>query len=164
MFGTSIGTEVDTDRFDDAVLAEALEGLEGSGAFERAVAAAETRMDESGYDLDFLKEARVGPVVEGSGEDAVVRFAFDDPRAGFFEFGTSPHTVEGDPLSFVWEDPPQWVREEFDQARGAGGRFQSGWRVFFQSVDVDGIDEVRYMREALRVLAREAAAASGARR
>jgi hypothetical protein len=165
MYDTSIEAEFDTDRFDDAVLAEALDGLDAdSRAFQAAVRAAEARLDESEYDLEFLKDAMYGPVVEGSGEGAVVRFGFDDYRAEFFEFGTSAHTIEGDPLSFVWEDPPQWVRDEFDQARGSGGRFESGWRVFFESVDVDGVDEVRFMREALRVLAREAAAESGARR
>jgi hypothetical protein len=68
---------------------------------------------------------------------------------GRWEFGTSDHTVSGDPLSFVWEDPPQWVREEFDQARGSGGRFRSGWRVFLPETDVSGLEESRAIRDSL---------------
>lgn len=85
-----------------------------------------------------------------------IRIWYEHEAAEFFEFGTSPHTVEGDPLSFVWEerhDPPEWVRENFEADTSEGGR--PGYRVFFASADVQGIPEVRYLRSALDWLERE---------
>jgi len=74
-----------------------------------------------------------------------------------WEWGTSDHTVSGSKvLSWVWSGPdvPQWVREEFDQARDESGQFRSGWRVFFDSVDVSGLPEARAIRDALNAFRR----------
>ncbi len=74
-----------------------------------------------------------------------------------WEFGTSDHHVDGDPvLSFVWSGPdvPQWVRKEFDQARDPSGQFRSGWRVFLPDVDVSGLPESRAIRDAFNGLRR----------
>ncbi|MFC7047533.1 hypothetical protein ACFQH6_20735 [Halobacteriaceae archaeon GCM10025711] len=49
-------------------------------------------------------------------------------------------------LSFIWEDAPPGIVEEF------GDGVNPDPRVFFQSVDVDGIDELRFTRAGLRVL------------
>jgi hypothetical protein len=72
----------------------------------------------------------------------------------YFEFGTSDHTIEGDPiLSFVWEerhDPPEWVREEFD-AEG------DGYRVFLPEVEVAGVRETRAVRDGLNQIRRQIA-------
>lgn len=85
------------------------------------------------------------------GGTLAVRITYDHPAADFFEFGTSAHTINGDPvLSFVWEerhDPPQWVRENFSAATADNGR--PGYRVFFASTDVAGIPETRFLRDAL---------------
>ena len=90
----------------------------------------------------------------GTGE---VRWGWSHEAAEFFEYGTSAHTIDGDPvLSFVWEDPPAEIREQFSQARDAQGRFTGGVRVFFSSVHVSGIEETRYARHGLEWLAREA--------
>jgi hypothetical protein len=96
--------------------------------------------------VESVIESLGQPEVERDGDSVTVRWGWDHPAAPFFEFGTSEHTIDGDPvLSFVWEDPPQWVREEF-------GREGDGWRVFFGSVEVSGIDETRFTRIGLRWL------------
>jgi len=76
-----------------------------------------------------------------------------------WEFGVEPHEIrarDAEVLSFVWHDPPAWVREEFDQARDVQGRFASGYRVFFQSVewgsDSGGIPASRAIRDSLNGL------------
>lgn len=98
--------------------------------------------------IDSLRviEARADP----EAGEITLAWEWTHPAAEFFEYGTSDHTIHGDPvLSFVWEerhDPPEWVKEEFDQARGEGGRFQSGWRVFLPEVDVEGVAETRFAR------------------
>lgn len=78
-----------------------------------------------------------------------VELEWDHPAA-LFEYGTSPHKIEGNPiLSFIWEDPPEWVKKAFPQGRTSGGRFVSGWRVFFPSVQHPGMPEARAIRGAL---------------
>lgn len=103
---------------------------------------------------DFAGQYDVGPIidsleltdVERTADGLTVRWGWDHPAAPFFAFGTSDHTVDGKPvLSFVWEDPPQEVREQFD-------REGEGWRVFFSSVSVSGIDETRFVRIGLQWL------------
>lgn len=118
------------------------------------------RQFEDQYDvepvIDSLDVPHEGPMSKEDERTIHLEWGWDHPAAGFFDKGTSDHTINGNPvLSFVWQDPPDWVREEFDQARSSGGRFQSGWRVFFQSVDVSGIDETRFVRHGTDWLERE---------
>lgn len=78
-----------------------------------------------------------------------VKWFWTHPAAEFFEFGVSPHTIDGDPLlSFIWEDPPTWVTEEFEQEG-------DGYRVFFRSVDHPGVPASRAIRDSLNWLRRE---------
>lgn len=100
------------------------------------------------YDVEPLLSALEGPFVERRGDSVTVRWECTHPAAGYFEFGTPDnYEIDGDPvLSFVWTDPPAWVREEFD-------READGWRVFFPDVDSGkGIEETRFMRWSLRWL------------
>jgi hypothetical protein len=105
------------------------------------------------WDVDSVTAAW-DVVVDERGGTLAVRLENTHPAAEYFEFGTSPHTINGDPvLSFVWEerhDPPDWVREEFEQATSDNGR--PGYRVFFSEVNVDGITETRFLRSALDFL------------
>lgn len=84
------------------------------------------------------------------GVEAVVRLPHP---AYLFETGTVAHAIEArnaDVLSFVWErrhDPPQWVRDEFD-------REGDGWRVFLPRVEVAGLPEGRFIRDALHDIRR----------
>lgn len=85
--------------------------------------------------------------VERRGDRVVVRWGWPEP-AIFFERGTVDHVVEArnaDVLSFIWEDPPQWVREEYE-------REGDGWRVFLPSVEVSGLPESRFIRDTLNWL------------
>jgi hypothetical protein len=108
-----------------------------------------------GYDVEPTIESLGQPEIDRSNDRIEIRVGWESEQMGRWEFGVSPHTIDGDPLlSFVWSDPPQWVREEFDQARGSGGQFESGWRVFFSDVDHPGIPESRAIRDALNGLRR----------
>lgn len=136
-----------------------LTGTRGNLIFEtiqRSHEILEQYGQEHDYDVQGVIESLQQPEVVRSGSTVSVRWGWDHPAAPFFQLGTSDHTIQGNPvLSFVWEDPPQWVRKEFEQARGGGGQFESGWRVFFAEVDVQGLPASRFVREALRWLRRE---------
>jgi hypothetical protein len=109
------------------------------------------------YDVDSTIDSLATPEVSRREDSVEIVVGWESEQMARWEFGVSPHTIDGDPvLSFVWEDPPQWVREEFDQARSSGGEFRSGWRVFFDNVnwgsDTGGIPASRAIRESLRGL------------
>jgi len=95
--------------------------------------------------------------VDERGGSIAIRIENTHAAAEFFEFGTSAHTINGNPvLSFVWEerhDPPDWVKENFEEETSDRGRH--GYRVFFASVDVAGIEETRFFRHALDQLERQ---------
>lgn len=112
----------------------------------------------NGYDISVTIDSLGTPAVERTDDGLTITVGWESDQMARWEFGTSDHTVDGNPvLSFVWEarhDPPDWVREEFDQARASSGEFRSGWRVFLPSVEVDGIPESRAIRDALNALRR----------
>ncbi|WP_193570589.1 hypothetical protein [Halorubellus sp. JP-L1] len=110
--------------------------------------------ERHGYDVESTIDSLGQPEVDRSEGRIEVTIGWESEQMARWEFGTSDHTVEGDPLSFVWHDPPQWVREEFDQARGGGGQFESGYRVFLQETEPSGIEESRAIRDALNGLRR----------
>jgi len=85
--------------------------------------------------------------VERRGDRVVVRWGWPEP-AIFFERGTVDHVVKArnaDVLSFIWEDPPGWVREEYE-------REGDGYRVFLPEVEVSGLPESRFIRDTLNWL------------
>ncbi|MFA1612052.1 hypothetical protein [Halobellus rubicundus] len=98
------------------------------------------------YDVGTLTEAARVEVARTA--DAIrVELYYPHP-ALLFERGTVDHPVEGDPLSFVWsreDDPPEWVREQFE-------REDDGWRVFLQKVEVSGLPEGGFIRDALNAM------------
>ena len=102
-----------------------------------------------GYDVESTIDSLGQPEVNRSDGRIEVRVGWKSEQMARWEFGTSDHKVEGDPLSFVWYDPPQWVREEFDQARSSDGQFAQGWRVFLQETEPSGLPESRAIRDAL---------------
>jgi len=96
------------------------------------------------YDVEPVLETLEGPEVNREGDSITVEWSFEHGAAGLFETGTTDHVIEGSPVvSFVWEDAPPEVREQFDETFP---------RVFFQSVEVGGIDETRFTRHGLEVL------------
>ncbi|PSP80169.1 hypothetical protein BRC81_02975 [Halobacteriales archaeon QS_1_68_20] len=119
----------------------------------QAVQRAHETLRRVGRRLDYDVE----PIIESLGEPEVVRTAnrvevrigWEHEAAPHFEFGTSAHRIDGDPmLSFVWEAPPPEIAQQF-QKEG------DGYRVFFDSVFVAGIPEIRFVRDALNWLRRE---------
>jgi hypothetical protein len=152
---TSLSSSFEED-LRDAMLAEAereLVGKQASLVYE-LVELVHTQLraygQRHGYDVESTIESLGQPTVDRSAGTVTVSIGWQSKQMARWEFGTSDHTVRGDPLSFIWYDPPQWVREEFDQARDTGGRFASGWRVFLSETDVDGLPESRAIRDSLR--------------
>ena len=103
---------------------------------------------EHDYDVQSIIDAGETRVERRKGSIRI-RWGWPEP-AIFFERGTVDHVVEADEapvLSFIWEDPPQWIREEFEQEG-------DGWRVFLPEVEVDGLPESRFIRDTLNWLRR----------
>jgi len=100
-----------------------------------------------GYDVQSLIDAAEARVERRKGS-VVVRYGWPEP-AIFMEYGTADHgPTDADVLSWVWENPPAWVREEFE-------REGDGYRVFFP--EVSGLPESRFIRETINWLRGEAA-------
>lgn len=101
------------------------------------------------YDVEPVIES-LGQVDVDRGRDSLtIRVGWEHEAAPFFELGTSDHTVEGNPLlSFVWEDPPAEVQEQWPNEG-------DGVRMIIDEVSVSGLPESRYVRDALHWLRRE---------
>jgi hypothetical protein len=140
---------------EQAILDEAEHRLvgEADNLIAQAISRVHGRLDryarEFGYNVEPLKQSLEPVDVQRSGGSLTITFGWSHEAFPYLEYGTSGHTVEGDPvLSFVWEDPPGWVTEEFDQEG-------DGYRVFLPEVEVAGVKETRAVRDALNWLRRE---------
>jgi hypothetical protein len=105
------------------------------------------------YSVDSIIESLQEPEVERTANGFRIRWGWAAEHAPYFEWGTSDHVVEGDPiLSFVWDsaDAPAWVAEEFE-AEG------DGYRVFFPQTEPSGLPEARFARSVLDYLRAEVA-------
>lgn len=151
------------ERPEDAVLDEVERDLTGRQAnlVYQFVEIVHTNLrayaQRQGYDVESTIDSLQQPEVERSGNTIIVRVGWASEQMARWEFGTSDHSVQpvnADVLSFVWEDPPGWVREEFDQARSSGGQFRSGYRVFLPEVEVSGLPESRAIRDGINALRR----------
>ena len=151
--------------FEDKLQEALLDELEGQMIGQEAnlayqfVELVHTRLraygERHGYDVERTIDSLGTPEVTRSGDRVTVRVGWTSEQMARWEFGVSEHTIDGNPiLSFVWEDPPQWVRQEFGQARGGGGQFASGWRVFLPEVEHPGIPESRAIRDSLNAFRR----------
>lgn len=109
---------------------------------------------EFDYNVEPIINSFGGVEVDRSDDRLTIRWGWQHEASVYLEYGTSDHTVEGNPvLSFVWErrhDPPDWVAREFE-AEG------DGYRVFLPEVEVAGVEETRFVRDSLNWLRREAA-------
>lgn len=106
---------------------------------------------------EYADQYNVEPIIDSLGvvdvdrgeRGITVRYGWQAEAAPYFAYGTSRHTIQGQPvLSFIWNDPPQWVTEEFE-AEG------DGYRVFFAEVEVEGIERTAFVQAGLRWLQRE---------
>jgi hypothetical protein len=146
------------DALADALLDDAESKLVGEldNVVFGAVQAAHDRLrqyaDQYDYRVDAIIESFELDTVERSDRTLMIRWGWTHEAAVYLEFGTSDHTIEGDPvLSFVWEErhnPPEWVRDNYE-------REGNGYRVFLPKVEVDGVRETRFARRSLRYLENE---------
>ena len=100
------------------------------------------------YDVGTIIDAGE-TAVERTGRAVRIRWGWPEP-AIYFERGTVDHRIEAtnaDVLSFIWEDPPQWVREEFEPEG-------DGYRVYLPETNVSGLPESRFIRDTLNWLRR----------
>ena len=144
----------------EAALDQAAAEYIGAGGFiPNAIEEAHERLREYAREFEYRVESVIdslqGPeIIEQSDRHFRVRFGWDHEAAPYLEWGTSDHTIEGNPiLSFIWEDrhdPPDWVAEEYEREGG-------GYRVFLPEVEVAGVRETRFARHALDWLRREVA-------
>lgn len=74
------------------------------------------------YDIDHVWEDAEGPFVDRHRGGVTLRVEWPELTA-LFEFGVSPHTIDGDPLlHFYWEAKDQWIRtESVDWGSETGG-------------------------------------------
>ncbi len=102
---------------------------------------------EHDYDVQPIIDAGE-TLVERRGNTVVVRWGWPEP-AIYFERGTADGVTRkpdsAEVLSFVWEDPPDWVREEFE-------REGDGYRVFLQEATPSGLPAARFIRDTLNWL------------
>lgn len=142
------------DDIGDVLVAEAVKHLMADGgpvekAIEQSHAVLRGYGEFNDYHVESIIESHQEPEVDVRGDGFQIRWGWEHEAAPYFEWGVPEHTIDGDPiLSFVWEDPPQWVTEEFD-AEG------DGYRVFFGSVEHPGLPEARFARSALDFLRQE---------
>lgn len=119
------------------------------GLRDAVAAGFERSQEEVPVDTGELKDS--GEIVD-TGDTITFRYTAD--HAIPVEAGTSPHTIEGNPLlAFIWEDPPQAVSDMFPQARDAGGRFASGRQAILPEVEHPGTDPQPYIQPGFREMA-----------
>jgi len=109
----------------------------------------ETAGAKLGWSVDPVINSLETPVVDRTPTSVTATWGWSHEAAPFFEFGTSPHTIEGNPiLSFIWEDAPAGVREMFANTE----RVDGDPRVYLREVDHPGTPALRFVREGLRWL------------
>ena len=139
-------------QLETAVLDNAEERLrDPDGPVATAIERSEERLrevaDRNDYSIESVLDSLEGPDVTREGGVIRVSWRFAHSAAGFFESGTSDHTVNGNPvISFLWHDAPPEVREDFSDTFP---------RVFFHSTDVSGLEASHFTREGLDALVRE---------
>lgn len=101
---------------------------------------------EHDYHADPLVESFAGVEAERDQTSIHVEWSWSHEAFSFWEFGTSDHTIDGDPL-LVFEFDPQkypYLDEMFD-----------GTTAFLPESDVSGLPESRAVRDSLNWLRRE---------
>lgn len=147
------------DKLREAALDDAQEKLVGEEAnlvfefVELVHANLRTYGRRHGYDVESTIESLGTPEVDRSRNTLTITVGWESEQMSRWEFGTSPHKIKGNPwLSFIWENPPEWVKDEFKQGRSSSGEFVSGWRVYFREVDHPGMPQSRAIRDSLEGL------------
>ena len=101
---------------------------------------------EYDYDVEPIIDSFVLDEVDRSGGSITVRWGWEHEASIYMAYGTSDHTVEGDPLLVF----------EFDAAEYPGlAEMFPGGTAFLPETEVSGLAESRYARAALDWLRRE---------
>jgi len=103
---------------------------------------------EEDYDVGPILDSFTGVEVTRTDNSLTVRWGYDHPAVEYFEFGTSDHTIEGDPILVFEFDAAEYpyLNEMFP-----------GGTAYLPEVEVSGIEETRAIRDALNWLRREVA-------
>lgn len=101
---------------------------------------------EYDYEVESVIESFAGVEAERPAGRITVSWYWDHEAASFYEFGTSDHTIDGDPV-LVFEFDPQeypYLDEMFPDGTA-----------FLPQVSVSGLPEARWVRDSLNWLRRE---------
>jgi len=143
---------------DDDGMDEAFSDLSKEVAKEAAnrwFSAANERLVEFGdrldYDVSSVSQSGVPP--QWDEQEGAWLFGFTHVAAVYFEFGTAPHEIEGDPiLAFEWEE---MRGEEFaDTGKTFEEVFDEFPTVFLPATQVSGIERIGYVAHGQREAAR----------
>lgn len=105
-----------------------------------------------GFEVEPVTESVQVLTVDEMGQTLRVRWGWLHEATKYFQFGVSPHTIDGRPLlSFIWEDAPDSVRELFPHTE----RVDGDPRVFLPSVDHPGMPESRFVNAGINWLRQE---------
>jgi hypothetical protein len=136
------------DQYLDSVYST-LVGAEGNLVFQ-AVQQAHDALRAYGSENDYRVESIIdsfgGVEADRSGDRITASWSWSHEAAEFYEFGTSDHTVDGDPLLVFAFDAAEYpyLDEMFPEGTA-----------FLQSVDVSGLPEARWVRDSLNWFRRE---------
>ncbi len=113
----------------------------------QSIQAAHRQLDRYGddYDTDPVKRSFAGVDVARQTDGLTITWHWDHEAAAYFEFGTSAHTIHGDPvLVFEFDDSKYDYLAEL---------FPSG-TAYLPAVTVSGLPEARFVRHSLHWLRR----------
>lgn len=133
------------DKLEAAVLDEVEEDLRRvDGPVAHAIARSERRLQlyAEKYDVEPILDSLEGPHISREGDTITVEWEFTHGASGFFEFGTTDHKVEGNPV----------LAFEYPKSEGGPGDV-----VFSSGHMVSGLDETRFTRYGLEELRHELA-------
>jgi len=128
---------------------DALVGARGNLVFQaidQAHGALESYGTEQDYRVESVIDSFDGVEADRTEREITATWSWSHTAAEFYEFGTSDHTVDGDPL-LVFEFNAQeypYLDEMFPEGTA-----------FLPSVDVSGLPEGRWVRDSLNWLRRE---------
>ena len=128
---------------------DTLVGAEGNLVFQ-SVQEAHDQLEQYGTEHDYSTESIIdsfdGVEADRTSERITASWSWEHEAAEYFEFGTSDHTVEGDPLlvfEFDAEAYP-YLDEMFPDGTA-----------FLPQVEVSGLPEARWVRDSLTWFRRE---------
>jgi len=126
-----------------------LVGARGNLVFQ-SVQRAHRQLDRYGssndYRIESIKDSFSGVDASRDRSSISAEWFWEHEAAMFMEFGTSDHTVEGDPLLVFAFDKGEYP--------GLAEAFPGG-TAFLDQVEVSGLPESRFVRDSLNTLRRE---------